>query len=53
MSDEALFFQHQRKWADNATKNAKWTVSQFIHVNTVAPFTNFRTKIRKWKKHCL
>ncbi|ARB72879.1 ClbS/DfsB family four-helix bundle protein [Pasteurella multocida] len=53
MSDEALFSQHQRKWADNATKNAKWTVSQFIHVNTVAPFTSVRTKIRKWKKHCL
>ncbi|HEN0876081.1 TPA: ClbS/DfsB family four-helix bundle protein, partial [Streptococcus agalactiae] len=22
----------------------------FIHVNTVAPFGTFRTKIRKWKK---
>ncbi|MGC6359281.1 ClbS/DfsB family four-helix bundle protein [Bisgaard Taxon 45] len=53
MSDEALFSLHQRKWADDATKKAKWTVSQFIHVNTVAPLTTFRTKIRKWKKHCL
>ncbi|MER2002308.1 MAG: ClbS/DfsB family four-helix bundle protein, partial [Carnobacterium inhibens] len=23
---------------------------KWIHINTVAPFTNFRTKIRKWKK---
>ena len=25
-------------------------VYKFIHVNTVAPFGTFRTKIRKWKK---
>ncbi|AQP77350.1 hypothetical protein B0X25_10755 [Listeria monocytogenes] len=23
---------------------------KWIHINSVAPFTNFRTKIRKWKK---
>lgn len=23
---------------------------KWVHINTVAPFTNFRTKIRKWKK---
>ncbi|QSH96111.1 ClbS/DfsB family four-helix bundle protein [Treponema phagedenis] len=27
-----------------------WEVYKFIHVNTVAPFGTFRTKIRKWKK---
>ena len=27
--------------------------AKFIHVNTVAPFGTFRTKIRKWKKIAL
>ena len=39
-----------RKGADKATKTAVWEVYKFIHVNTVAPFGTFRTKIRKWKK---
>ena len=50
MSDEDLFAPHRRKWADGATKSAVWEVYKFIHVNTVAPFGTFRTKIRKWKK---
>ena len=50
MSDEDLFDQHRRKWADGATKSAVWEVYKFIHINTVAPFGTFRTKIRKWKK---
>ena len=50
MSDDELFSPHQRKWADGATKSAAWEVYKFIHVNTVAPFGTFRTKIRKWKK---
>lgn len=41
---------HMRKWADEATKTAVWEVYKFIHVNTVALFGTFRTKIRKWKK---
>ena len=41
------------KWADGATKSAVWEVYKFIHVNTVAPFGTFRTKIRKWKKNIL
>lgn len=49
-SEEELFMPHQRKWADDATKTAVWAVYQFIHVNTVAPFGTFRTRIRKWKK---
>lgn len=44
------FKPHMRKWADEATKAAVWEVYKFIHVNTVAPFGTFRTKIRKWKK---
>ncbi|MBU0278338.1 ClbS/DfsB family four-helix bundle protein [Gemella sp. zg-1178] len=50
LSDEELFKPHMRKWADEATKTATWEVYKFIHVNTVAPFGTFRTKIRKWKK---
>ena len=50
MSDEELFTPHRRRWADGATKSAVWEVYKFIHVNTVAPFGTFRTKIRKWKK---
>ena len=50
LSEEELFQPHMRKWADEATKTATWEVYKFIHVNTVAPFGTFRTKIRKWKK---
>ncbi|HFH9466971.1 TPA: ClbS/DfsB family four-helix bundle protein [Streptococcus agalactiae] len=50
LSEEELFEAHMRKWADEATKTATWEVYKFIHVNTVAPFGTFRTKIRKWKK---
>ena len=53
MSDEDLFTPHRRNWADGATKSAVWEVYKFIHVNTVAPFGTFRTKIRKWKKSML
>ena len=53
MSDEDLFAPHRRRWADGATKSAVWEVYKFIHVNTVAPFGTFRTKIRKWKKRML
>ena len=52
LSEEELFKPHMRKWADEATKTAVWEVYKFIHVNTVAPFGTFRTKIRKWKKDC-
>lgn len=50
MTEDELFTPHQREWADEATKNAVWEVYKFIHINTVAPFGTFRTKIRKWKK---
>ena len=53
LTDEELFEPHMRKWADEATKTAVWEVYKFIHVNTVAPFGTFRTKIRKWKKIAL
>ena len=53
MSEDELFKPRQRKWADNSTKTAIWEVCKFIHINTVAPFGTFRTKIRKWKKLAL
>lgn len=53
LSEEELFKPHMRKWADEATRTAVWEVYKFIHVNTVAPFGTFRTKIRKWKKAVL
>ena len=53
MTADELFKPHMRIWADEATKTAVWEVYKFIHVNTVAPFKTFRTKIRKWKKLCL
>ena len=49
MTDEELFLPHRRKWADGATKSAVWEACKFIHINTVAPFGTFRTRIRKWK----
>lgn len=53
LTEDELFKPHMRKWADDATKIATWEVYKFIHVNTVAPFGTFRTKIRKWKKRVL
>ncbi|MNG53815.1 hypothetical protein D3C78_54200 [compost metagenome] len=47
LTDDELFLLNQRKWA---TTPAKWPVYKWIHINTVAPFTNFRVQIRKWKK---
>lgn len=49
MTEEDLFEPHQRLWTDEATKTAVWEVYKFVHVNTVAPFGTFRTKIRKRK----
>lgn len=37
-----------RKWASSTPSN--WPIWKWLHMNTVAPFKNFRTKIRKWKK---
>lgn len=53
VSEEELFQPHRRKRADDATKTAVWAVYKFTHVNTVAPFGTFRTKIRKWKKSAM
>lgn len=47
LTEKELFEPDQRAWA---TTKARWPLYKWIHINTVAPFTNFRTQIRKWKK---
>jgi len=47
LTDKELFNPEQRDWA---TTKAKWPIYKWIHINTIAPFKTFRTKIRKWKK---
>lgn len=48
LTESELFESGQRAWA-SSTPSA-WPVWKWVHINTVAPFTTFRTKIRKWKK---
>ena len=47
LPEATIFKPQQRKWA---TTQAQWPIYKWVHINTVAPFSNFRTKIRKWKK---
>lgn len=47
-TDVELFQQGGRKWSSSTPSN--WPIWKWIHINTVAPFKSFRTKIRKWKK---
>lgn len=47
-SDQELFGQNVRKWASSTP--SKWAIWKWIHINTIAPFKSFRSKIRKWKK---
>lgn len=47
-SDQELFAQDARRWASSTP--SRWPVWKWIHINTVAPFKSFRSKIRKWKK---
>lgn len=48
LDDEVLFQPGGRKWAQSTSSN--WPVWKWVHINTVAPFKSFRTKVRKWKK---
>jgi Uncharacterized conserved protein len=43
-----LFQPGGRKWASSTPAN--WAVWRWIHINTISPFSSFRSKIRKWKK---
>ncbi|MDU2242229.1 MAG: ClbS/DfsB family four-helix bundle protein, partial [Paenibacillus sp.] len=47
-SDGELFTPGGRRWAASTPSN--WPIWKWVHINTVAPFKSFRSKIRKWKK---
>jgi hypothetical protein len=47
LDEETLYTPGIRKWT---ITGANWPMIRWIHINTAAPFKNFRTKIRKWKK---
>ncbi|NLX76066.1 MAG: ClbS/DfsB family four-helix bundle protein [Clostridiaceae bacterium] len=47
-TEEDVFTPGSRKWAASTPSN--WPVWKWVHINTVAPFKSFRSKIRKWKK---
>lgn len=47
-TEEDVFRAGSRKWASSTPSN--WPVWKWVHINTVAPFKSFRSKIRKWKK---
>lgn len=47
-TDGELFLQGGRKWSSSTPSN--WAICKWIHINTVAPFKSFRTKIPNWKK---
>lgn len=47
-TEKELFETGARQWASSTSSN--WPIWKWIHINTVAPFKTFRTKIRKWKK---
>ena len=48
LDDDTLFIKDKRNWTKPFPES--WTVARFIHINSVAPFKSFRTKIRKWKR---
>lgn len=48
LEETELFTPGTRKWAASTPSN--WPVWKWVHINTVAPFKSFRSKIRKWKK---
>ncbi|MDF2511603.1 MAG: hypothetical protein K0S04_1469 [Herbinix sp.] len=47
-NEEELFSPGGRNWAASTPSN--WPIWKWVHINTVAPFKSFRSKIRKWKK---
>jgi hypothetical protein len=40
-----LFKPKQRKWTGE-----KWSMVKWIQINTIAPYSSARTKLRRWKK---
>lgn len=46
MTEREIFQRGHRDWAGE-----KWPVVKWIQVNTIAPYTSARTKVRRWKKN--
>ncbi len=47
-TNDELFRPGGRRWASSTPSN--WPIWKWVHINTVAPFKSFRSRIRKWKK---
>lgn len=47
LSEKELFQQGYRKWTGD---KPNWPMARWIHINSVAPFKTFRSRIRKWKR---
>ncbi len=47
-ADNQLFSHDVRRLASSPP--SKWPIWKWVHINTVAPFKSFRSKIRKWKR---
>lgn len=47
LSEKELFQQGYRKWTGD---KSNWPMARWIHINSVAPFKTFRSRIRKWKR---
>jgi len=47
-TEDELFTPGSRKWASTTPSN--WPVWKWVHINSVAPFKSFRSKVRKWKR---
>lgn len=45
LSEKELFVPKQRNWTGD-----KWPMVKWIQVNTIAPYSSARTKMRRWKK---
>lgn len=46
-TEEQLFVQGYREWTGD---KPNWPLARWIHINSAAPFKNFRATLRKWKK---
>ena len=47
LDEKTLFELNTRKWT---YIKAGWPMWKWLHINSVAPFTNFRPQIKKWGK---
>lgn len=48
LPEKEIFKPHMREWTGE-----KWAMVKWIQINTIAPYSSARTKIRRWKKENL